>query len=568
MAATIEADAASGLRAIHPAAVMAQPSSTSDDARQLQERLALFALVTGTLSALALVLVWGTFTLMDEPRSALTYVLHGATIVASTTTWLFCRRSPRGRRALVAVDLALTVTLTGCFAGVTACYAASFRPELVACISTILVTTSRAIMVPSAPRRTFIVSAIAWLPSFVAAYVVYRVPVLLPGSFATRSLLVPAELEIFTWGTIGLVLVSIASRVIFGLRREVREAQKLGQYTLLEKLGEGGMGQVFRAQHAMLRRPTAVKLLHSDRLAGVEDLARFEREVQLTAQLSHPNVVTVFDYGRTPDGVFYYAMELLEGLNLEDVIAESGPMSAARAVHVLSQVASALAEAHAVGLIHRDIKPANIILCARGSTLDVAKVVDFGLVKQLDASSVGKIRTASAIDEAADSTDAIDVSRTGTVLGTPMYLAPEAMTSPGSVDGRADVYALGAVAYFLLTGTVVFGGATVLEACRHHMTTKPEPPSERLRASSPDSAPIPDDLEAIVLQCLAKSPARRPASAKALLDALRSCASAGTWSEADARAAWDEARARPMAAHAKESVTSWTAKTIAVDLVR
>jgi serine/threonine protein kinase len=565
MAATIEADATSGLRAVHPAALMAQPTSTSDDARLLQERLALFGLVTATLSALALLLVWGTFTLMDEPRSGLTYVLHGATIAASTATWLFCRRTLRARRALVAVDLAITVTLTGCFAGITACYEASFRPELVACIATLLVTTSRAIIVPSAPRRTFIVSAIAWLPSFVATYFVYRVPVLLAGSFASRSLLAPAELEIFTWGTVGLVLVSIASRVIFGLRREVREAQKLGQYTLLEKLGEGGMGQVFRARHAMLRRPTAVKLLHSDRLNGPEDLARFEREVQLTAQLSHPNVVTVFDYGRTPDGVFYYAMELLEGLNLEDVVAQNGPMSAARAVHVLGQVASALAEAHAVGLIHRDIKPANIILCARGSTLDVAKVVDFGLVKQLDAGSVSKIPSASALEDAANP---LDVSRTGTVLGTPMYLAPEAMSNPGSVDGRADVYALGAVAYFLLTGTVVFGGATVFEACRHHLTTKPEPPSKRLAASRPDSAVIPDDLEAIVLQCLAKSPARRPASAKALLDALRACASAGTWSDADARQAWDAARARPSVAQAKESVTSWTAKTIAVDLVR
>ena len=240
-------------------------------------------------------------------------------------------------------------------------------------------------------------------------------------------------------------------------------------------------------------------------------------------------------------------------------------MSPARAVHVLSQVASALAEAHAVGLIHRDIKPANIILCARGSALDVAKVVDFGLVKQLDASSVSKIPVAQALD---DSSRSLDVSQAGTVLGTPMYLAPEAMSNPGGIDGRADIYALGAVAYFLLTGTVVFGGDTVLQACRHHLTTKPEPPSERLAALHPDSASIPEDLEAIVLQCLAKNPARRPASAKALVDALRGCTSAGTWSEADAREAWDAARARPLAARAKDSVTSWTAKTIAVDFVR
>jgi serine/threonine-protein kinase len=378
-----------------------------------------------------------------------------------------------------------------------------------------------------------------------------------------------SQLATLTWAITSVALVTVTSRVIYGLRREVREAQKLGQYTLLEKLGEGGMGQVFRAQHAMLRRPTAVKLLHPERAFGPEDLARFEREVQLTAQLSHPNVVTVFDYGRTPDGVFYYAMELLDGHDLEETVERSGPLPAARAVHILVQVASALAEAHAVGLIHRDIKPANIILCARGRTCDVAKVVDFGLVKQLgpavDDAVVGERDARGALSSGPD------VSRVGSIVGTPMYLAPEAMGDPGSLDGRADLYALGAVAYFLLTGTVVFGGNSVMEACRHHVVSVVQPPSERLRMQRPD-ATIPEDLEQIVLRCLAKSPDDRPGSAKDLLEALAACSVAGTWSESEARAAWTSFRQRPPPPPSASAVdrdplrteVSVTAKTIAM----
>jgi serine/threonine-protein kinase len=346
---------------------------------------------------------------------------------------------------------------------------------------------------------------------------------------------------------IGVTLVTVTSRVIYGLRRQVREAQKLGQYTLLEKLGEGGMGQVFRARHAMLRRPTAVKLLHPERIGGPQDLARFEREVQLTAQLSHPNIVTVFDYGRTPDGVFYYAMELLDGRDLQEIVDETGPMSPARAVHILAQVARALADAHAVGLIHRDIKPANILLCARGAAFDVAKVVDFGLVKQVGSApehvsedapkSREPVRVPFGPSAGFAGPQVVDLSQPGSVVGTPLYLAPEALRDPSSLDGRADLYALGAVGYFLLTGTSVFGGTTIVEVCHHLLTSVPEPPSARLREIR-HAASVPADLEDVVMRCLAKTPANRPASARALVDALEACDSFGEWTDADARAAW------------------------------
>ena len=193
----------------------------------------------------------------------------------------------------------------------------------------------------------------------------------------------------------------------------MREARRLGPYTLVEKIGEGGMGAVYRASHALLRRPTAIKILPPQR-AGEMDLARFEREVQMTSQLTSPHTVSVYDYGRTPDGLFYYAMEFLDGIDLEELVRRDGPMPPGRVVHVLRQVCEALGEAHRAGLIHRDVKPANILLCERGGRFDVAKVVDFGLVKSVSGSDPG-------------------VTLENTVPGTPHYMAPES-----AARGRPD----------------------------------------------------------------------------------------------------------------------------------
>jgi hypothetical protein len=297
------------------------------------------------------------------------------------------------------------------------------------------------------------------------------------------------------------------------LQKATLAAKQLGQYALEEKLGAGGMGAVYKARHAMLRRPTAVKLLDVDKMSETA-IARFEREVQLTGALTHPNTVSIFDYGRTPDGIFYYAMEYLEGMNLEDLVKRCGPLPEARAVYILRQVCGALAEAHAAGLVHRDIKPANIFLTTRGGLHDFAKVLDFGLVKALDGEEQAHLTNPHG------------------VTGTPLYASPEAISQPDRVDARTDVYAAGAVGYYLLTGTPVFTGTTVIEICMKHAKNVPEPPSVR------GGRPVSPDLEKLLLRCLAKSPADRPRDAAALLADLDACSIEGAWTASEAAAWW------------------------------
>jgi eukaryotic-like serine/threonine-protein kinase len=299
------------------------------------------------------------------------------------------------------------------------------------------------------------------------------------------------------------------------LQKATLAAKQLGQYALEEKLGAGGMGTVYKARHAMLRRPTAVKLLDVDKMSDAA-VARFEREVQLTSALTHPNTVAVFDYGRTPEGIFYYAMEYLDGLNLDDLIKRFGPLPEARMAFILRQVCGSLAEAHAGGLVHRDIKPANIFLTRRGGLHDFVKVLDFGLVKALDGE------------------DKAGVTNPNALMGTPLYLSPEAVNQPDAVDARADVYAVAAVGYFLLTATPVFTGATVMDICMKHAKTAPEPPS--VRTGKPVSA----GLEALLMRCLAKSPADRPANAAELLRELEACTITGHWSAMDAASWWED----------------------------
>jgi eukaryotic-like serine/threonine-protein kinase len=273
------------------------------------------------------------------------------------------------------------------------------------------------------------------------------------------------------------------------------------------------MGEVYRARHGMMRRPSAIKLIRSDQ-AGEINLSRFEREVQLTSRLTHPNTITIFDYGRTHDGVFYYAMELLDGATLQRIVAVDGAQAAGRVVRILSMACGALTEAHAIGLIHRDIKPANIMLCTQGGERDVVKLLDFGLVKEFKVGGEVKLTGASI------------------VVGTPQYMAPESILEPDSVDARADIYALGAVAYYLLAGSDVFEGKSIVEVCSQHLYQEPEPLSARGIA-------IPADLEAIVLACLNKDPDRRPQSAAELRRRIEACP-VEPWDSATAMAWWRE----------------------------
>jgi serine/threonine-protein kinase len=324
----------------------------------------------------------------------------------------------------------------------------------------------------------------------------------------------PVVLLVFAiWGTVTVATSTLICSVVYGLGDRVRAALDLGQYTLVAKIGEGGMGRVYRAKHALLRRPTAIKMLAADRNDEV-DLRRFEREVQLTSRLSHPNVVSIYDYGRSPAGVFYYAMELLDGVDLQLLVEVDGPQPAARVLHVLRQAADALAEAHAVGLIHRDVKPANLILCPRRRHSDLVKIVDFGLVKSMS------------------STTGVGRSDDATVLkGTPLYMAPEAILAPEEVDARTDLYALGAVGYFLLSGRPVFEGANLVEVCGQHVHSPVVPIAER------SGRAVPATLEAVLMKCLAKKKEERP-DAAALLGALETIDGVGRWTDADANAWW------------------------------
>ncbi len=328
------------------------------------------------------------------------------------------------------------------------------------------------------------------------------------------------------YGTLDMaILMGTAVTVaVFGsyrlevLHREAFQAKELGQYRLKQKLGTGGMGEVYLAEHVLLRRPCALKLIRPDQTRDAAVLARFEREVQAMATLTHPNTAEVYDYGRSDDGTFYYVMEYLPGLNLEQLVARYGPVPAARAVHFLRQVCGALREAHGIGLFHRDIKPSNIIACERGGVHDVAKLLDFGLVQ-------GALH--------GDGADRLTIL--GTVLGSPPYMSPEQAAGKTEVDARADVYSLGAVGYYLLTGQPPFVRETAMATLLAHAYEPVTPPSE-VRPG------VPADLEAVVLLCLAKKPDERYADVISLEKALAACAAAGEWDEEQARQWWQGRR--------------------------
>ena len=312
------------------------------------------------------------------------------------------------------------------------------------------------------------------------------------------------------------VAIFVFTLVVARLRREAQkaavEAKQLGQYVLDRKLGSGGMGVVYKGHHAMLRRPTAIKMLNVDLVNDVS-IQRFEREVQITCQLNHPNTVAVYDYGRTPEGVFYYAMEYLDGIDLQVLIERYGPQPESRVIRILTQVCGSLFEAHSQGLVHRDIKPANIMINRRGSEPDLVKVLDFGLVKALDEQKQSGLTTNG-------------------LTGTPLYMSPEAIHSPQLVDTRSDIYAVGAVGYFLLTGQPVFNAQSLVELCRQHVSQIPDSLSLRLgRAVSPA-------LENAILACLEKNPAKRPQTARDLALRLAKAPTANEWSLEEADGWW------------------------------
>jgi eukaryotic-like serine/threonine-protein kinase len=517
----------------------------------LQRRLSLY----GKVLVLQSIAYWLIYALIWGPTvgfaTSLKHIVSPEVILLTaiySLFWVVARGRPRPARTLLITDVvgSLLIGVDNVFLmlGDLGTISGVFE-NLIGFICILLL---RALIVPSTVKRTLLCGVLMCAPT-------------IAGVAWGASRFEHEDLSAITmigfsvnWSVISVAFSCVASGVLYGLRREVRDARRLGQYTLTEKLGEGGMGVVYRASHAMLRRPTAIKLLAQ---GGGANLSRFEQEVQLLASLNHPNTVTIHDYGRTADGSFYYAMELLDGMDLEKLVVTDGPQSPARVIHILKQVCRGLAEAHDVGLVHRDIKPANIFLCKRWGESDFVKVLDFGLAK--DNAAPDASRTADEV-----------------VLGTPLYISPEALSGPHRIDVRSDLYSLGAVGYYMLVGSPVFEGSSVLEVCAHHIFTAPPAPSARL------GRPLPDDLEAIVLRCLAKAPAERYQTANELWSALMACAGAGQWTSADAQAWWQkrgdataretvhpkEVRTVEIDARTRAAATDFTGPTMPIDLDR
>jgi serine/threonine-protein kinase len=319
------------------------------------------------------------------------------------------------------------------------------------------------------------------------------------------------------------ILATVGARVVYGLGREASQAKQIGSYQLEKKLGQGGMGEVWRASHRMLARPAAVKFIRADAMTAGDDssgaLERFEREAQATAQLSSPHTVKLYDFGRANDGTFYYVMELLEGIDFADLVERYGPVDPQRAIFLLLQVCNSLAEAHAAGMVHRDIKPANVIACRYGLDYDFVKVVDFGLV-------------ASSRKE---SKDAPMLTGANVVLGTPAFLAPEAAVS-NNLDHRADIYAVGCLMHWLVAGRLVFEGDGAMALAIAHASQTPP------NLSEVSETELPDGMDDIVNSCLAKSPDDRPQSAIELAKRLRDLQTSSPWQGEQAEKWWDEHR--------------------------
>ena len=495
----------------------------------------MFARVTFLISSMFLVVpaVVALFS-EREPNDPVSFASHVTGTVIPFVVWRLTHRekllSPAQLQWLDVVG-----TLGACWAFATMGHFSNQPYGLfTALLALTHVSISRAMIVPSMPNRTFFLAA-ASFAALVLSCALVPIPIDMAQSGATRGRIL---LTGILWSTAGVAVSTVASKVIYGLQEIAKEARQLGQYALEEKIGQGGMGEVYRARHAMLRRPTAVKLLSGD--GSEAQLRRFEKEVQLTARLTHPNTISIYDYGRTPEGVFYYAMELLDGLTLEELVQRDGPQPAGRVIHVLRQVCAALKEAHGIGLIHRDIKPANIYLCRRGGVPDFVKVLDFGLVREVKGA--GDV-TRSTIDA---------------VVGTPLYMSPEAFLTPDQVDARADIYGLGCVAYHLVTGTPPFTGKNVVEIAAHHLHSMPPPPSQR--------RPVPDDLERVILSCLAKDRGDRPPNADTLSRSLEHCRDAQAWSEADAEAWWCKAEAAGFKSKAEARGKHAPQRTMVCDL--
>ena len=370
-------------------------------------------------------------------------------------------------------------------------------------------------IVPSSPRKTLVASLAAATTIPIAIWYGLRIhPNPEIDGFILLWLILP--------GYVCAALAVVPANVIRALGRQVRKARELGSYQLEDRIGKGGMGEVYRARHRLLARPAAVKLISPEALRGASPeenrvvIERFRREAEAAATLRSPHTIELYDYGVAEDGTFYYVMELLDGIDLQDLVQTHGPLPSERVIHLLAQACDSLGEAHLAGLVHRDVKPSNIFACRMGLKVDYVKVLDFGLVKN-DPRNPGK---------------QLEITTAGSVSGTPSFMAPESITGIETVGPAADVYALGCVGYWLLTGQTVFRAANPTMMMMQHVQAAPVPPSLK----SPQ--PVPRDFEDLIMRCLKKDPAERPADAAELATLLGRCRIAMPWTETRAHDWW------------------------------
>jgi serine/threonine-protein kinase len=455
----------------------------------------------------------GSQWLRPEPSDAIAIV----SVLASVLLFVYARGRDRDPQRILNVGLVYMVLTAFALALVGHGAALGHREIISPRISWIgAVVLMFAAIVPSRPGHTAIAALVA----------VSMNPVAMLLARARGTWDFPRATDALLMHLPDYLLVGVAvviSHVMTSLGQQVAKARELGSYQVGELLGQGGMGEVYRATHRMLARPAAIKLIRPELIGGDDPegtrvaVQRFRREAEAAANLRSPHTVELYDFGVTDEGTLYFVMELLEGLDLESLVRQHGPMPAGRVVHVLRQACESLEEAHEAGLVHRDIKPANIHLGRLGVIDDFVKILDFGLVKP--------------IAEMPDVEPTL-ATQAGFVLGTPAYMAPE-MARTDKVDGRADIYALGCVAYYLLTGQQVFESATAMQIISKHLEAAPAPPSRR------GPFIIPAGLEQVVLDCLAKDPADRPQHARELSRRLEQ-AGVEPWTDADAKQWWAE----------------------------
>jgi serine/threonine-protein kinase len=472
-------------------------------------------------AALILLIGFGVFlirhaggVLAGEPSDPLMLGLHILIVlVLGIIAWVLYRQRPMSVHKLHLAELVLF--------GLPAIYFLMMQSR------SLLYEVSRGIMPPTMPlwllliftygmfipntleRAACVIGAMALAPNLLAVSLMLAYP-------QAAEAMTPTDLTHQALFTLIAAIAAVSgTHLINTLRREVFEARQLGQYRLLSRLDTGGMGEVYLAEHRMLKRPCAVKLIRPEQAGHPHALARFEREVQMTARLSHWNTVEIYDYGRTEDGTFFYVMEYLPGLSLEDLLERHGALSPERVVYLMRQVCQGLREAHHIGLIHRDIKPSNIFVAQRGGLYDVIKLLDFGLVKPLT-----EVPSARLTQE-------------GAISGTPLFMSPEQARGLGGVDARSDIYSLGAVGYVMLTGRPPFERPTPFDVMMAHARDEVVPPSEYRPG-------VPADLERVILRCLAKRPEDRFQDTSLLEQALAKCTATDRWSQSEAARWWQE----------------------------